>query len=503
LELTGNFSKSGPNGGPDPLVVAYLQKFPYFQPNPALAAQGIIAQSSINPVAENYIKAGLVPSTPSGTLFQQGPTLDNNDEITERVDVVATEKDRISVTLHAIRDTQINPSTVGLGNPSGNGGTYNNEYGGNRYLGSVAYTKTLSADMVNEFRLTAQRNDIRQAYPGSELPTASALGVGITPDQPTGPPRIGFISDGFTLGFSPQGPTQLINNTYIWNDTLSWQHGNHGFKMGFNFTPFQNNTIYDFFVNGEFDFFGTSGGGSFSMNDRADFLMGLPDDLFQAPKAPSNIRTHNVAGFFQDEWKARKNLTLTLGLRYEYSSPKLDTEDRTFSLHIDQQSVVFPGAPEGLLFPGDPGAPRGVNFPDRTNFAPRFGFAWDPKGDGKMSIRGGGGIFYDILKGEDNLQFNGQIPFESSAFLTFNPLSGNPTGPVNYLSDPFGADGVPNPFPSKPPNHDINFADAGFLPIGGAGVFYVNPHLKTPYIYQYNLSVQRELWKDTTLEVSY
>ncbi len=304
------------------------------------------------------------------------------------------------------------------------------------------------------------------------------------------------------VGYSVQGPTALIDNTYTWSDTISWNKGKHNFKGGFSYTPYQNNTAYDFYVNGEFAFYGT-GGGSFSQNDKADFLLGLPDEYQQFGRAPSNIRTYNIAGFFQDEWKVRRNLTLTLGIRYEYSSPKRDTQGRSFSLGLGQQSTVFTGAPKGLLFPGDANAPTGSNFPDKNDWAPRFGFAWDPKGDGKMSIRGGFGVFYDILKGEDNLQFNGQAPFFGYADLFFDPLSGNPTKQSNYLTDPFGATGQPNSFPSRPPPRNLDFNAAGDLPFGGGGVYFVDPHLRTPYVYQYNLSVQREILHDTTLEVSY
>jgi len=87
--------------------------------------------------------------------------------------------------------------------------------------------------------------------------------------------------------------------------------------------------------------------------------------------------------------------------------------------------------------------------------------------------------------------------------MYFNPLDSSFTGPANLLSQPFVAAGQPNPFPSKPPPGNLDFGAAGFLPVGGGGVYYVNPHLRTPYIYQYNLSVQRELMHNLTLEVSY
>ena len=97
-----------------------------------------------------------------------------------------------------------------------------------------------------------------------------------------------------------------------------------------------------------------------------------------------------------------------------------------------------------LVFPGDPGAPKGSNFPDKNNFAPRVGFAWDVFGNAKTSLRGGWGMFYDILKGEDNLQYNGQAPFFGFEDIFFNPSNGQ--APINY-SQPFVATGTVNTFP--------------------------------------------------------
>ena len=269
-------------------------------------------------------------------------------------------------------------------------------------------------------------------------------------------------------------------------------------KFGGNYSTYQNNTIFDFFVNGNFFFDGpAASGGIGSGNDLADFLFGLPDEFLQFGEAPSDIRTRSVYGFAQDEWRWRKNLTLTLGLRWEYNQPKYDTRGRSFSIIPGQHSQRFPNAPVGLLFPGDTGAPKGSNFSDFNDWAPRVGFAWDPLGKGTTSVRGGFGVFYDVLKGEDNLQFNGQAPFFGFADIFFDP-----SGP-DIFTHPFQNAGQPNSFPSRPPASNIDFDAAGFLPFGGGGVFFVDPHLRTPYNYQYNLSVQHEIVRNLIGEASY
>lgn len=513
-QLNGDFSGGGTPGNcpnADPNVASFLQANPYFQSNPAAAACGIIDSSTFNPISNLYIQQGMIPTDPNGEHNYQGASNDNYNELTVKLDFLMTEKDKISVTLGSHRESYLDPfnfSTVpGFGDARFD----------HNYFANATYSRTFSSSFLNEFRLFAQRNNHSQDTPVGAFSsnTASSMGQGITPDQQTGPPNLWF-DNGLQVGYSEQGPTKLVNNTFGFTEAVTLVHGRHNWKLGGGVSAYQNNTVYDYYVNGEWDFIG-GGDGSGSQNSLADFLLGIPSEFFQYPSAPSTIRSKEYYAFGQDEWRVTRNFSLNWGLRYEYSTPKFDTQGRSFSVipGVTTPSIVFPNAPIGMLFPGDPNAPRGVNFPDRNDFAPRVGFAWDPKGDGKTSVRGGFGVFYDVLKAEDNLQFNGQPPFFSSVGLFFNSVNGvtstDPLCPsgvsagVCYFQAPFAElPGTVNPFPSHPPPSNLNFADAGFLPINSGGsVYLVDPHLYTPYTYQFNLSLQHELLHNLVLELSY
>jgi outer membrane receptor protein involved in Fe transport len=516
-ELKGDFSHSGADGGPDRAVANYLLAHPFYQPNAALAAQAIIDPSRIDPVAQRYIAAGLIPTSSTGIITSQGGSSDNRDELTLKFDLNTRKQDRLSITLGQNKNPLLFPfGNTAANNPNVSGFPITTNV--KAYFANIAYTSVFSPTLVNDFRFTAQRANQQQLVPAADLPTHIDLGItGITPDNPVGPTRLEF-DKGLVLGFAPNGPTTLINNTFSWTDTVSWIKGKHSFKFGGSYSPYQNNTVFDFYVTGTYFFYGAAGGvhtgltddngdpvygaGNDFGNDFADFLLGLPDEYLQFGEAPSNIRSKSYYAFLQDEWKVRPNLTLSLGLRYEYDTPKKDTQGRSFSYIAGQQSTRFVNAPRGLVFPGDPGAPEGANFPDKNNFAPRVGFAYSPFQSGRTSLRGGFGVFYDILKGEDNLQFNGQAPFFGFADLFFDPRDPG-TGAPNYLNRPFTATGSVNNFPSHPPASNIDFEEACGGACGGGGVFIVDPNLRTPYTYQYNLSLQQQLARNLIAEAAY
>jgi hypothetical protein len=350
-ELQGDFSESGtdPTTGqaiPDPSVVAFLQAYPYWQPDPALAAQAEIDPTKFSPVSQNYIQAKLIPTSSSGVKIAQAGSTDNSDQLSVKLDFQLGSKDKISATLGWSREPVLNPFSYTFGATPADAYGYGSFGNHHREFLNVAWSRSFSANLLNEARVTAQRINIAQAFPAQSLPTPSQLGIGVTPDESTGPTIIGLYR-GLTLGFSPQGPTTEINNTFGYSDTVSWVKSSHTMKFGFTFSPYQNNTKYDFYVDGEFDFYDseTSVG---SGNSFADFLMGLPDEYYQFGAAPSNIRSRSYYAFAQDEWHLRKNLTITYGLRYEYNSPKSDTQGRSFSIIPGQQST----RPQGLQFPG-------------------------------------------------------------------------------------------------------------------------------------------------------
>ncbi len=491
-ELTGNFSQAS-NGGPNAGVAKFLGSHPYFQPNPALAAQAIIAPSQINPVAQAFINTEPLPTSPTGVLTPQGTAQNNVDEFTGKPDFNISQNERLSATFIRSHNPVLNPFS-GANVPG-----YATDSIGDTYFGGITFTSVISPTFLNEAHFNANRLVSDGGVPVHPLPTAQSLGIQITPDLSTGPPIVTFSGSGLKLGFPSSTPGLYADTSYSWTDSVSLIRGHHSFKFGGSLAEVQNNGQFAFETNGTLTFSGANGIGTGL--DLADFLLGVPNQFTQWPDAFSAIRGKEYALFAQDEWKLRPNLTLSIGLRYEYDTPKSDPQRRNYMIIPGDQSTKFPLAPLGLVFPCDPKAPcPGIYYPDRDNFAPRFGVAWDPFGKGQTSVRAGFGVFYDILNGQDQQNQNGTPPFYSAEILNFTAANIPASGPSTIISNPYGTAGVVNPFPSQPLSPTTSFAK--FLPYGSGGVL-IDPNQRNPYTYQYNLTLQQALAGGFVLQAGY
>jgi hypothetical protein len=467
-------------------------------------------QVPVDPVIASYIANYLpLPNRQPGNLFVADPVAHiREDQFIFRLDYNPTSKDVISG-VYVFDDTPdtypfqvINGASTGGNVPTGSGFTDANRY----QSGNITWTRTISPTIVNELRFAANRVASLQAVPTTTT-APSALGfLTVNPDDPKGTaPPLMSVTSGFNLGPSPQGPTKIHDTTFQYQDTLSWTKGRHDLKFGADLRWVENNFNFDFYNNGSFFF---AQGGSYTGDPLADFVGGFFDNYFQFSNAVYGIRTHSLYFFGQDSWKLTHRLTLSYGLRYEYNSPQEDPRNEIIGWYPGQQSTQFPDAPPNVLYPGDPGTPnRGLIYPDRNNFSPRFGFAWDTLGNAKFVVRGGGGIFYDIEDGALNLQFGGQPPFGYAAnnFPCFTTVSDTGDGclvPINgsFVADPFQKPntGYDDPFP--------------FISGGNYGQFFnpklpfayvVSPHFRTPYAENFNFGFQYQLTKNTMVEAVY
>ena len=319
------------------------------------------------------------------------------------------------------------------------------------------------------------------------------------------------VSGGFSLGNDSEGELPQVGNSFQWADSLTKVARNHTFKFGVDVRRQRFDQFLYYNVNGTFDYYG--GGpndpGAFaedgSQNLYPNYLLGLPDQFGQGSGQVENVRNTGFYLYAQDSWKIKPNVTLNYGLRWELDTPLADKAKHVETFRPGQQSTVFPcGGPNtdctsqdavGLVVPGDAGIPPGMTQTYYKAFAPRIGLAWSPGNSGRTSIRAGWGLFYNPVEQLVLEQFGAEPPFGGSTFVyetQFNlPFLGQ-DGATTYLN-PFN--GVLNPQRGTPQDWAI------FEPIDLFGDF--QPHMRTQYSAQYNLTIERELTKDMKLEVSY
>jgi hypothetical protein len=382
---------------------------------------------------------------------------------------------------------------------------------------NLGLTTTFNSSTVNDLRLAYLR-DVNQ----TGQPTAGqGLGVtlasqgfvtpwgpagGISPIQPAYEGVTNLMFNNFSLGVPPDALRQY-NNTFQILDNVTRIIGTHTLQFGTNLHYNQiNERNYDCY-NGCFGFNGSETGYDF-----ADFLIGAPNSFVQASQQLLDSRSKYYGFYAQDSWRASRNLTLNFGLRWEASTPWYDTQNKLETVVLGEQSQAFPGAPLGLVVPGDPGIPRTLGPTKYTNFAPRIGFAYAPEasdgflgkilgGAGKTSIRAGYGIFYSSIEDATGFVEVGDAPYgnyysvENTELAT--PFVDRPSGTPAGQKFPF----VFPPTNVSPKNPDTTFNWAAATPIGGSDYYYYKN--KMPYVQEWELSLQRQLGTATVLSVNY
>ncbi len=478
---------------------------PYYTPGCTSSSQCVfpnakVPQSAWSAPVKNFMP--YIPTPNAGEFFTTsayGDTL-RDDKWSGRVDA-NTGFGMISGYYFWDDYNHLNPNT------SGNVPGFSNSTVGRAQQLNLSDTKSFSPTSINEFRLNYVRSSSTPGQPVGGLgPTLSSQGfTGIVPGGPEGVEPVSFNT--FSLGINPYY-SRHVNNTYQILDNFSKVIGTHTLKFGANF-HYDQITDYEFGAqNGTFTFNGTETGVDF-----ADFLIGAPADYAQGAQIPMYTRGRYFGVYGQDGWRFRPNLTLNYGLRWEFSTPWWEAHNQIETLVPGLQSKVFPGAPTGWVFPGDPGIPPTLAPTRYNNFAPRVGLAYAPSasggflgrvlgGPGETSIRAGFGVFFTAF--EDITSFNevGDAPY---GFFWVSPVPPLFTTPfVDRATGNNEGQRFPPPFPPlnvSASNPDNNIDWSLLVPIiSSPGFFHDN---RLPYSEHYSFSIQRQFGPSTLLSLAY
>jgi hypothetical protein len=386
---------------------------------------------------------------------------------------------------------------------------------GRSQLLTLGLVKSLGARSVNEFHFSFVRDVNRVGTPQGTVGTSlasqgftTASGApSILPQRPSivGVENVNFSN--FTIGSSVTGLSQT-DNTFEFRDNFSHVRGTHTLKLGGELLFSQVNVAPDVQSNGTFAFFGSETGIDF-----ADFLIGIPSFYKQGDAQPAYMRNRYGALFLQDSWRAKPRLTFNYGVRWDVIMPWYEKYNQIQTLVPGEQSVVFPGAPTGLVFPGDPGIARALAPARWNDLSPRLGLAWSPRGQSglaraifgdsdRTSIRVGFGRFFTAVEGVSAGVMVGDAPYGSTYISPAPPLFSNP-----FVTASTGFDNLQRfplhypPLNASAGNPNPNVDWAPFLPISGLPGYY--PGSVSPYSEQYTFSIQRQIGKSTLLTASY
>ncbi len=461
---------------------------------------GVIPQSAWSAPATNLLKYIPAPTNSNGTFSTSSynQTL-NDDKGAYKMDAT-TPWGMLSAYYFLDDWSQNSPYPVAQGGANVPG--FNALNSGRAQLLALGDTKTLSSTAVNEFHFSYMRaaTDLGQPVGGVGTTLASqgfVVGTNTPGIVPLSPKTEGVESvdfNNFSIGTNTNELKQ-INNTFQWRDNFSKVIGTHTINVGGEFHYDQVNTNPIAQLNGNFIFFGSETGVDF-----ADFLLGIPSQYNQSQLQAFYGRNKYVGLYAQDSWRIKKNLTLNYGLRYDRIEPWYEKYNQIATFEPGRQSVVFPGAPAGILFPTDPGVSRTLA-PPGNNFAPRIGIAYAP-GNGKTSIRASYGIFYTAIEALAIGVSSANSPYGTTYTSPAPPLFSTPfvtasNGQNNGQYFPVQL--APLNTSASHPDSTIDWSQ--FEPITGIPNYVVSN--KTPYNEQYMLSIEHGFGNNTLLSASY
>jgi hypothetical protein len=425
---------------------------------------------------------------------------ENMNEFTARVDHRFSDKDTLNGSFNLFKDPAFEPSnSLCSSYVVPKFGCYTNQIS---TLVNVTYDRVLTASMVNDLRLGFQRlqqprvqednTAIGSAYTGlpggpyfTQANYANNLGLPNT-----------AISGYATIGGATNLPQNRWDNHYQIADTLTWNHGAHTFKFGTDLLLAKSTNVIT-----------SSGRGAFVVNDAsiataagtgnhlgytgdsvADFLLGLTySSTLGATAGTVYLNFQGQDYFVQDDWKIKPNLTLNLGLRYEYDKPVYSPHNTTSNFSLSQQQFLAAGGSN----------PTSIYDPDYNNFAPRFGFSWQPYGESKTVVKGATGMFYNTpLLYNQFLTTGTQSPFRNvSTFTSTQSVLATRTVNTISLDSPFS---VPNstPLPSCTTGTQTG-CSASLSPLS------IDRGYRTPYLTEWSMGVEQQITNSMVFETTY
>ena len=481
LERSGNFSQTLVAG--KPITVAPPGTVTPANPMGTPFPGDIIPAALLDPVGQAFANAFLpLPNRPGNTYgFNLAlPTRDN--QVIAKLDQSLSSKDKLSV--RYFFDDSFNAQNAGL--PAFNS---NNDWP--THNGAINETHMFSPGLLNLATFMVARNTFIRS-PQITNP-ANWAGLGCTSCIPLAPPSIPTdwavaVTNGLALRVPTNFRSFMMNYQFL--DTVSYSIKNHLLQFGgeYSYERRYGREYYQFST--DYSFSGTLSGPY--GDGYADFFLGAANSVFQNTPLFSEQYKYTPFLYFQDDWRATNRLTLNLGLRWE---PYITTRDRfghDGAFRPGEQSIIYPLAPLGAVFPGDPGIGPGVTPNRYDRLAPRIGFAYDPMGNGKTSIRGAYGIFSDTLRpvALNTNQLNQPFSFGET---TFDVQLSNPYAHametqqllLSYVPPKSAADRASRVF---------------YLPMTENTIA---PNFTTGYIQQWNFTVQREVWQQIVITAAY